>query len=139
MERPVSITVISWFLIVTGGFTLLLLLNEDTWSYWELYEMNPWLGAFNSIIGSGVHIAAGALMLKRHRWGRIIYMVYYPVAVLITWIFFSSLVVSFLWFTILLYLAFIYFLFRSEANDYFDGTLLGIRSLTYKGTPQILE
>jgi hypothetical protein len=79
VERPKSITVIAWFLIVQGTisiFASLTSLNNPTVK--ELMAKSPlliFLQYAMLFVGLAVSIASGIGMLKGHGWARLLYAV----------------------------------------------------------------
>ncbi len=121
-ERPTSVTIISWFLVITavlGLFTCLISFNNT--QVRELMSKSP--VPFNvqiaiSIVGLVNTFAAGVGMLKGRNWARVLY---------VTW---AGLAHFYGWFTsplklatipgVIFFLIVTFLLFRPTANQFFS-------------------
>jgi hypothetical protein len=121
MHRPLSLTIISWFLIVSGSLTILLLFDADTKEFWEAAGVNTLSMTVMNFISSVIYIVSGVLILKQNRIGRTLYVSWFAISVFLTLLLLGSSYFGILVFTILIYGIFLFFLYQKNANDYFDG------------------
>src|SRR5947207_2861006 len=86
--RPISVSVISWILIITSGFSVVFLpfsLNNPTsQQVFRVTGAPPAAVLALSLLGGIANIAAGVAMLKRLRWGRQLYLVVTPFVLLLS-------------------------------------------------------
>ena len=125
IERPLPVTIISWILIVSGGFALLSLayVAEPTFrSIWENLGVNVWGMAIYSVFGGAVQAVAGAAMLKRHVWGRNLYLVFLPLSTLASSYLYGSMAGMVAIPSAVFFAAMLFLLTRPNVNDYFAGT-----------------
>lgn len=123
MQRPTSLTIVGWVLIIFGAFgvlgTLLLPANPVAT---EILKQSPLpLSAHIAIgaIGALISIACGYGVLKGLGWSRPLYVTWVLISVLITLVsmpFSSLMVVGWV-----LQAVIIFFLFRPEARAWFRG------------------
>lgn len=122
--RPTSITVISWILIVTGAVSLItstVALAQPITK--ELMARNPLpLSVQYAMLYVGllVTIISGVAMLRRHNWGRLLYVIWSGAGFVIGLAFFvmkTGMLPG-----IVLYVVIVFFLFRPKANQFFAGT-----------------
>ncbi len=81
--RPISVTIISWFLILAAMWSILaapmVFLNPVTRQMVEESSESPVAGLALSVVAGVLDIAAGVGMLNARRWGRRLYLVATPV------------------------------------------------------------
>jgi hypothetical protein len=121
MHRPVSITVISWFLIISGGIAILTLFDTDTRLFWEAMDVDYRHAVWVNLLSSVIYIGAGILMLRQNRTGRTLYVIWFPASLVLSLLVFGLSYFGFLVFTTVFYLIILYFLYRKEAGDFFEG------------------
>lgn len=92
MKRPLSVSIIGWLLVVLGVISIVTIL----WSYRQVganprvaalmasSPLSPALQETIGVIGSVVNIAAGILLLKRIEAGRLIYVVWTVLTLLLS-------------------------------------------------------
>lgn len=121
-KRPISVTVISWILIVTSSLTLittLFTLNNPMVRDFMGKSMLPIEIQFILIfVGVTVTLVSGIAMLKGLYWSRLLYAAWGVIGYtiqLVTSPMKTSLIPGFIVFAIM-----IVFLFRPKANDYFS-------------------
>jgi hypothetical protein len=122
MQRPTSLTVIGWVLIVFGAFGLLgtMMLPANPVAA-ELMKQSPLpMSAHVAIgaIGALISIACGVGVLKGLGWSRLLYTAWVLISVVIALVsmpFSSLMVVGWL-----LQAVIIFFLFRPEAGAWFS-------------------
>ena len=122
--RPTSVTVISWILIVMGGISLItctLMLNNPMAK--ELMARNPLPLSVQyamMYVGLLVMITSGLAMLKGQNWARLLYVVWSALGFLIGVA--TSPMKTAMIPGLVVYLVFVFFLFRPKANQYFTGS-----------------
>ena len=123
MQRPTSLTVIAWLLIVFGAFGLIsqLMMGDNPVAQKMLAE-SPLPASVHmamAIIGTVVSLVSGYGILKGLNWSRYLYVGWSIVGLvfgLLTTPFTSILLISVLFLAI-----FAFFLFRPAANAWFGG------------------
>lgn len=123
-ERPLSVTIISWYLIVTCLIsTLTTLFTLSNAAVHEIMRQSPipippqFAMAF---IGLGLNIVAGIMMLKGRHWARLLYVGWSAFAILVALA--TSPMKLMLIPGVLIYALIVYFLYRPQANIFFGGT-----------------
>lgn len=123
MQRPTSLTVIGWVLIIFGAFGVLgtLMLPANPVATVILKQSPLPLSAHIAIgaIGALISVACGYGVLKGLGWSRLLYVTWILISVLITLVtmpFSSLMVVGWV-----LQAVIIFFLFRPEASAWFGG------------------
>ena len=122
-KRPMSITFISWFLIITSGISIIstsmLYKNPEAIIMMELAAMSVpvQLGIF--VVGVIIAISCGVLMLKGNNIGRITYVAYAIISQLTAS--FTSPVKVMLIPGAIVFIIIAIFLFRPKANEYFSS------------------
>jgi hypothetical protein len=123
MQRPTSLTIIGWFLIVIAAFGLIsqLTMQNNPMAQQLLAEspLPAWFHMALGIVGAVVTAACGYGVLKGLNWSRYLYVGWSLIGLLI-----GYLTVPFTSITLLsvLFLAvFAFFLFRPAANGWFTG------------------
>jgi hypothetical protein len=124
-ERPTSVTVIAWILIVMGALSLITSAHTYT-----LMKQNPMALDLlrKSMLPVSVQIVimfisilidtiSGIAMLKGHNWARLLYIISYIVRLTIS--LFTSPVKLMIIPGIVLFLVVAFFLFRPKANEFF--------------------
>ncbi len=127
-ERPTSITVISWILIVSGG--LALIMNIVNLYNPMAQEMAQKLMAKSLIpvniqyiityAGLLITLVCGIAMLKGKNWARLLYVGWSVAGFLIAMV--ASPLKAFLIPGIIFFSIIAFFLFRPKANEYFKAT-----------------
>jgi hypothetical protein len=128
MVRPPGITVISLFFIISASMSILSLLFAGGNISWEMMGANPVMVMIFSTANSVVQLAAGVALLQQQKWGRTLLLFYVPLSILISWFIFDSFrefVPLTIGFSVIFYGIIFYFLFRSDAEEYFAGTYTG--------------
>ena len=123
-ERPTSVTVIAWFLIVTGIISIISsvisIINPNPMVE-EIMSRNPLPVPIQELlqyIGIAVSIVSGIYMLDGANWARFLYVVWSFIGILISIIALPNLI--FVIPGLIFWIVITSFLFRSQANDYFD-------------------
>ncbi|MBI5696542.1 MAG: hypothetical protein HZC51_12565 [Nitrospirae bacterium] len=122
-KRPLAVTIISWFLIVGGVisvFSISFSLNNPIARDMMSKSLLPIPVQVAMVyVGVVIGITSGVAMLKCRKWGRTLYVSWSALG------FFVSLVTSPLRLmlipSILVFGIIVYFLFRPDANEYFNA------------------
>ena len=124
MQRPTSLTIIGWVLIVLGAFgllaTLLVPANPVATAMLEQSPLPVSVHLAIGAIGALISIASGYGVLKGLGWSRLLYTAWILISVAITLVtmpFTSIMVVGWV-----LQAVIIFFLFRPEASAWFGGS-----------------
>jgi hypothetical protein len=105
-RRPVSVTVIGWIIILFGVL-----------SFWFLLRPTIVLNLLWGVIHGTIALASGIAMLRGLNWGRLLYLLYVPVAIILRLLlygFFPLQIVTVIW-----YVAFLILLTRPAASAFF--------------------
>ena len=120
-ERPISITIISWFLIVTNIMSVIVTLvninNPDVKAMMQLSALSLEVQYLMMVIGLIISISCGFLMLSGNVIGRNLYMVWTILSLSIA--LFTSPLKTLLIPGIIFFMVFAFFLYRPKANKYF--------------------
>lgn len=123
MNRPTSLTIIGWLLIVMGIFGLISQLTmQDNPAVQQVIAESPLPASVHmilGIIGAIVGVVSGYGVLKGMNWSRFLYVGWSAVGLvigLLTTPFTSIMVLSLVFVGV-----FAFFLFRPAANDWFNG------------------
>lgn len=120
--RPLSISIISWFLIVTSALALISTVvnhnNPEVIKMMELSAMSTTLQFILIFVGLIITISSGVLMLKGNNLGRLTYSGWIVISFIITLI--TSPINLMLLPSIIVSLIIIFFLFRPKASEYFS-------------------
>lgn len=122
--RPLPVTIVGWWLLVTGAFQILAYASTSNpllQEMWKDQGLNTEIIVIWSVIAGIGHVAAAIGILRGQRWGRTIYLV---VGLLGTVagaaILGSTLAMSLI--SVLIYGVFVFILTRPDAEAYFSGT-----------------
>jgi hypothetical protein len=121
IERPLSVTLISILLLLLGIFILFsgAMVLVPWWREQVVARgYNPWISMPISIINGTTFIISAFAMLKGFRWGRLLYLCYWPFTVFLFWIIYGfrlGIVVS-----LSLYAVTVIFLLQPKAMGYFS-------------------
>lgn len=123
MQRPTSLTVIGWILIVLGAFGLLgaLMVSSNPVAIQMLEQSSIPVSVHMamSVIGGLVSIACGYGVLKGLAWSRLLYTGWIVLTAAVTLV--SMPFTSFMIVGWLIQAVIIFFLFRPEATAWFGG------------------
>ena len=120
-KRPISISVISWFMIVTAGLSLTTStasLNNP--AVREFMGRSPIPTPIQYVmldLGLTISIISGIMMLKGRNWARLLYVIWGAVGSVIGLA--TSPMKTMMIPGIALLIIFSFFLFRPKANEYF--------------------
>ncbi|WP_027340504.1 DUF2593 family protein [Halonatronum saccharophilum] len=126
-ERPISITIISWVLIILASISLLdfiYLLGELEESEIRiLMDSNAsaiWIQGFLIYAGMIIPLISGIAILRGFNWGRVLYLLWNIIIGSL------NLLVSAVWILalpgLIVFATFTFFLFHPEVKDYFKST-----------------
>lgn len=123
MKRPTSVSVIAWILIVMAVITLVVAsTNLHNPLANQLRAMDPIPVPLQFAIeyaGLVITFVAGIAMLKGHNWGRWVYVIWSIIAIVVG--FATSPIKPAIIPGLVLFLIFVFFLFRPTANAYFSA------------------
>lgn len=120
--RPLSISIISWFLIVTSAIALISTAvsynNPEVIKIMELSAIPITLQFILAFVGLTITISSGVLMLKGNNIGRLLYSGWIAISFVITLI--TSPITYMILPGLIVSLIIIFFLFRPKASEYFS-------------------
>lgn len=121
-DRPKSITIISWFLIITSvisiASTAFTYDNPEVVKMMELSAMPITLQYILMVIRMAITISCSVLMLKAKNIGRIVYVGWTIISLIIG--LFTSPAKAMMIPGVVFFLIITFFLFRPKANEYFS-------------------
>ena len=123
-ERPKSITVVSWILIVMGGISLIsstFSLNSPVTQ--DLMSKSPIPITIQYIMlyaGLLITLGCGIAMLMRQNWARLLYVGWSILGFIIAIA--TSPMKMMMIPGVIIFIIFTFFLFRPKANEYFKAT-----------------
>ena len=122
MERPTSVTIISWILIVLGALGLLVaaLMSNNPDVMEQMAESK--LGAGNQqilgIVSSVVSIVSGYGMLQGKNWGRLLYVISTVIGIALN--FYAMPMGGMQYAGVAIFVVVLFFLYRPAANAWFN-------------------
>lgn len=133
MKRPITLTILAWFLIIYSALTLVtkvfIVINPEAYKLAQdlsdnlnnqaLIPVSFHLQLMHALIGSILIILAGIFILKGHRWSRVLLFVW-MVSVLIITFLVTGLSIQFYLKTVITTLLTL-LIFNSTSNSYFKG------------------
>ena len=126
--RPTSVTVVAWLLIVANVFVLfceVLWLNDPQMrALMANRSLLPVpVSYFMTFGGLSLMIASGIGMLRGHNWARFLYVIWYVISFLISVITVTTSMITLRMIPgYVVFLCFVFFLFRPKANQFFLAT-----------------
>jgi hypothetical protein len=122
-KRPISITIIAWYLIISACFILIyfsIRFNDPaTWKFMSMGSIPVTVQLILFYLGLTISLISGVGFLKRQNWSRFLYTGWSGISIIIgltvTSLRYSSLP------GLVLFMVIALFLFRSKANDYFKS------------------
>lgn len=121
MERPTSLTIIGWLLIVFAVFGLInqMMMGDNPVAQQMLAEsqLSPSIHLAMGIIGALVSLASGYGILKGLNWSRFLYVGWGVLAVIISFV--TTPFTSILLLSLMVIAIIAFFLFRPAANAWF--------------------
>lgn len=123
MERPTSVTIIAWILIVLGALGVLVAAlmsnNPDVMEQMAQSKLGAGTQQMVGIISSVVSIIAGYGMLQGKNWGRLLYVISTVVGIALN--FYALPMSGVQYIGIAIFLVVLFFLYRPAANAWFGG------------------
>lgn len=123
-QRPLSLSIIGWFLVVSGLFgSISILITRNNPIVLRVYEQSPlplWAHFAFGGVGIVVIAACGYGVLKGLNWSRFVYVGWSVLAFAMSALTIS--VASLLIMSIAFFLVIVFFLFRPAANAWFTRT-----------------
>jgi len=133
-RRPISISIISWFLIITAVWTIFYtpfsINNPVTQQIFQATGASPLVALLIGELGGIANITAGAAMLKRRRWGRQLYLIATPVTLILSVLLYGVKFFGILLFGFVMYGVFFVLLTRRPASDYFSNSVSSLTEST---------
>jgi len=124
MQRPISLAIIGWFLLVTGAlglFGMLFTFNNPVMT--QVYAQSPLPLSVHlaiGVVGTIITAACGYGILKGFNWSRFLYLGWSLISFAIS---FATIPVTSIIVVSLVFVGVIaFFLFRPAANAWFDRT-----------------
>lgn len=90
LKRPASVTGIGWFILLAGVVSLACI--PVVWAIPELQRTlketgwGPTEAALWTTVGGLIQVASGLAILKGLNWGRLLYLIYVPLSLLLYWL-----------------------------------------------------
>ena len=123
MERPTSITVISWILIVLGALGLLVAAlmsnNPDVIEAMAKSKLGAGTQQIVGIASSVVSIVSGYGMLQGKNWGRLLYVISTVIGIALN--FYAMPMGGMQYLGVAIFAVVLFFLYRPAANAWFGG------------------
>jgi hypothetical protein len=123
MQRPTSLTIIAWLLMVSGAFgvvsnwamqdnpVMVAMISESPFPAW----LHKWLG----VLGAFVSLICGYGILKGMNWSRYVYVAFSVIGIGITLVAFGA--ISLVLLSLVFLAVVVFFLFRPAANAWFTS------------------
>ena len=122
MERPTSITVISWILIVLGALgvlgSALMSNNPDVMEQMAVSKLGAGTQQALGIIGSVLSIISGYGMLQGKNWARLLYVISTAIGIALN--LYAMPMSGMQWISVALFAVVLFFLYRPAANAWFN-------------------
>jgi len=116
-KRPASVSVIAWIIIVTGGLIMpVALLTFFVPEMQRMLEINRIISAW-AVLNGCVVILSGIAMLQGLNWGRLPYLWFIPISLVLGWLIYGFHGTHIL--TVTLYIVMFMFLTRTDAKTFF--------------------
>ena len=132
--RPISISVISWFLIITAVWTIFYtpysMNNPVTQQISQETGVSPLVALLVAELSGIANFTAGAAMLKRRRWGRQLYLIATPVTLFISVLLYGVKFLGISLFGFIFYVVFFVLLTRRPVSDYFSNSVSSLTEST---------
>lgn len=122
-KRPLSITIIAWVLIALTAFGLFAAfgMGSNPAMTKALEQMNMSLGMYQAwvVLGSIITVICAYGFLKGQPWSRVLYVVWGIIGLIVG--FYTSPMKAELLISFLVLAVVVFFLFRENANDWFQA------------------
>ncbi len=123
-KRPISVTVIAWFEIVTSGDILFKTLYYAKPEFRQLLEASGRsvvITVLWGIVGGVICLVSGIAMLKGLNWGRLLCLCYPPISIVLTLLLYGFHRSKSFIGGVVLYIVALVFLTRPAASTFFAG------------------
>jgi uncharacterized membrane protein (DUF2068 family) len=122
MERPTSVTIISWILIVLGALGVLVAAlmsnNPDVMEQMAKSKLGAGNQQIIGIVSSVVSIVSGYGMLQGKNWGRLLYVISTVIGIALN--FYAMPMGGAEYLAIAIFVVVLFFLYRPAANAWFN-------------------
>ena len=122
MKRPISVSIIAWYLIVTSGIGLIAItvsINNPIAEELMAKNLLPIpLQYIMGYVGLLISIVAGIAMLNRQNWARLLYVAWNAIGFVIMML--TSPTKALMIPGLVVFAVITFFLFRPKANEYFS-------------------
>lgn len=119
-KRPTSVTVIAWIIIVAGGLSFVSILaytiSEVQWAL-EAADISVAIDILWRIVSGVIGVVSGIAILKGLNWGRLLYLCFVPISIVIGWILYGFRPTDIL--TVIIYIVVLVFLTSPAASAFF--------------------
>jgi hypothetical protein len=126
MQRPISVTIIAWFLIVTSAIGLISSFfisgNEVAMRMLEQSNFSPAVHMAVGVVGALITLLCGYGMLKGFNWSRFLYVGWSLVGIIFAYA--ALKILSTIALSVVLLAIIAFFLFRPNANAWFTRAAL---------------
>ena len=123
-QRPLSLSIIGWFLVVTGALgSIGVLTMSSNPAVQQLYRHSPlpmWAHVAFGAIGTVVTVASGYGVLKGLNWSRFLYVGWSLIGFAMSLA--TIAITSILLLGLVFFAVIVFFLFRPDANAWFRRT-----------------
>lgn len=121
IRRPMTLSVIGWYLSITNCFSLLSVVfialsataQQIIMKSGQSVLYTVIVGTLEALIGMG----SGIAILRGKRWGRLLYAIYFPVSLIICCLITGVIAIAPI--AVIFYIAIMVLLTRNKANEYF--------------------
>ena len=127
-KRPTSVTVIAWIILASNGITMVCMPLASTMpevqDAYEKMGMSVAVAMFWVVVGGAIGIASAIAMLNGLNWGRLLYLIFSPISIVLGWIIYGFRPSSIP--SVIVYIVFLLFLMGPDASKYFGGRVSAI-------------
>ena len=125
-KRPRSVTVIAWIIIVLHGLALfgllVVLAMPPATRLQAAVGGEPEAAAYaRGLLGGGIGVISGIAMLLGLNWGRLLYLWFVPISLVVTLALSGSKLHSSFPLTVILYIVVLHYLRRADVRAFFQG------------------
>lgn len=119
-KRPTGVTVIAWIIIIMNGLSLVVTPIAFTMPegkrVLEQAGLSLATAIFWMVVSGGICMVSGIAMLKGLNWGRLLYLYFAPISIILGWVLygFRPNIVS-----VIIYMVILVFLTRPAASTFF--------------------
>lgn len=124
-KRPLAVTIISWYLIISAAITAISLpfvfMSSEALRIYEQLNVSHTTITITALVGSVVCCIAGLAMIRRKSWGRLLWYFYAVSSTAYTFYLYGNRYLLTNLLPVLLLGVTVYFLTRRKVNAYFAG------------------